>query len=89
MPEQTPTIEPDMLVDQVMREWPATIRVFLDFRMKCVGCPIAAFQTINDACREHEVDRAKFLQALRLAARESFLEKELERQAMLHGPPRL
>ena len=33
----------DLTVDDVMRRWPATIRVFLDFRMGCVGCPIAAF----------------------------------------------
>ncbi|MBX6329635.1 MAG: DUF1858 domain-containing protein [Pseudolabrys sp.] len=70
MPAPTPTIEADMLVDRVMREWPATIRVFLDFRMSCVGCPIAAFQTVDEACREHGVERRRFLQALQLAARE-------------------
>jgi len=58
---------PDMTVDEVMRRWPATIRVFLDFNMGCVGCPIAAFHSVDDACREHKVDRA-FLQALRAAA---------------------
>ncbi len=61
-------IEPDSLVDNVMREWPATIRAFLDFRMACVGCPIACFHTVADACREHGVDASRFLQALRAAA---------------------
>ncbi|WP_424164190.1 hypothetical protein [Bradyrhizobium sp.] len=27
-----------------MTAWPATIRVFLDFRMGCVGCPISGFR---------------------------------------------
>jgi len=27
-------IEPDMTVDEVMRRWPATIRAFLDHRMR-------------------------------------------------------
>lgn len=58
----------DTLVDEVMRDWPATIRVFLDFRMRCVGCPIACFHTVDDACREHHVDRAAFLAALHVAA---------------------
>ena len=62
------TIEPTQLVDDLMRRWPATIRVFLDHRMHCVGCPIACFHTVDDACREHKVDRARFLAALAAAA---------------------
>jgi hypothetical protein len=34
---------PDDLVDDIMRSAPYTIRVFLEFRMACVGCPIACF----------------------------------------------
>ena len=55
----------DDLVDDVMRSAPETIGVFLKFRMGCVGCPIACFHTVDDACREHGVDRDVFLQALR------------------------
>ena len=58
-----------MTVDEVMRRWPATIRVFLDFRMSCVGCPIAGFHTVEDACREHGAAPEDFLSALRAAAR--------------------
>lgn len=58
-------IDIDSLVDDVMREFPATIRVFLDFRMHCVGCPIATFHTVNDLCRAHGIDADKFLAALR------------------------
>jgi len=54
----------DDLVADVMKEQPATIRVFLDFRMGCVGCPIACFHTVDDACKEHHVDRDAFLKAL-------------------------
>lgn len=57
-------IERDSLVDDVMGQWPATIRTFLDFRMRCVGCPIACFHTVEDACREHHVDAVLFLEAL-------------------------
>ena len=54
----------DDLVDDIMRAAPHTIRVFLEFKMACVGCPIATFHTVEDACREHGIDRDKFLAAL-------------------------
>jgi hybrid cluster-associated redox disulfide protein len=62
------TIESHLLVSDVMRHWPATIRVFLDFRMGCVGCPIAGFHDVEEACREHGTDRQSFLIALSSAA---------------------
>lgn len=52
------------LVGDVMAVSPATIRVFLDYRMSCVGCAIAGFHSVDDACKEHGIDRDKFLAAL-------------------------
>jgi len=62
------SIESTQSVDDVMRRWPATIRVFLNHGMHCVGCPIACFHTVDDACREHAVDRAAFMADLRAMA---------------------
>jgi hybrid cluster-associated redox disulfide protein len=59
-------IEPDQTVDEVMRRWPETIRVFLDWRMHCVGCPVASFHSVATACLEHDVDQADFMAALRV-----------------------
>jgi hybrid cluster-associated redox disulfide protein len=53
-----------------MRRWPQTIGVFLQFRMKCVGCPIGIFHTVEDSCREHGVDPETFIAALRHAVAE-------------------
>jgi hybrid cluster-associated redox disulfide protein len=55
-------------VDDVMRDDPATIRVFLDFKFACVGCPIGAFHSVAYACREHGADVGTFLSALQRAA---------------------
>lgn len=60
-------IEATQAVDEIMRQWPVTIRVFLDYQMRCVGCPIACFHTVDDACREHGTDRERFLADLRAA----------------------
>ena len=61
--------DPEMPVDTVMRTWPATIRIFLDRRMLCVGCHIAAFHTIAEACRFHGIDEEEFGRELGKAAR--------------------
>lgn len=58
----------DMTVDEVMRRWPSTIRVFLRHGMLCVGCPIATFHTISDAAREHGLDEAALREELENAA---------------------
>ncbi|MCB0137949.1 MAG: DUF1858 domain-containing protein [Caldilineaceae bacterium] len=49
-------INPDMTVDEIMRRWPATIRVFIRNRMLCIGCPIGSFHTVKDASEAHDLD---------------------------------
>ena len=72
------SIAPTDLVDDVMKEWPATIRVLLAYKMLCVGCPIGVFHTVADACREHEVELEAFLADLeRSAARQSAVDDDL------------
>jgi hybrid cluster-associated redox disulfide protein len=58
------TFGPHLLVDNVMHRWPATIRIFLDFGMNCVGCPVASFHSVEEACHEHGVDRERFVEAV-------------------------
>jgi hybrid cluster-associated redox disulfide protein len=67
--EKIPTAE--ITVDEVMRRWPCTIRIFIDFNMHCVGCPIATFHSVEEACREHAIDLAVFLQRLQAAVQTS------------------
>lgn len=57
----------DMTMDEIMRRWPATIRVVLDHGLLCVGCPIASFHTADDAAREHGLDAEHLSAALRAA----------------------
>jgi hybrid cluster-associated redox disulfide protein len=61
------SISSDLSVSEIMRRWPATIRVFIAFRMNCVGCPLSCFHTIFDACEEHELDAACVHKALERA----------------------
>ena len=64
-----PVLDEDMTMDEIMRAWPATIRVVLDHGMLCVGCPIASFHTVEDAVREHSLDGERFRSDMRTAIR--------------------
>ncbi|RIK83448.1 MAG: hypothetical protein DCC69_14130 [Hyphomicrobiales bacterium] len=64
-----PALDEDMTMDEIMRRWPATIRVVLDHGMLCVGCPIAPFHTVEDAVREHGIDGARFRHDIETAIR--------------------
>ncbi len=45
----------DLSVAEIMSNWPSTIRIFIDQRMHCVGCPISPFHTLPDAAGEHQL----------------------------------
>lgn len=51
-------------VDKVMGDWPGTVRVFLDWHMACVGCPVGRIHTVADACTEYGIVLASFIAAL-------------------------
>jgi len=57
-------IDHDMTVDEIMRRWPSTIRVFIRHRMLCIGCPIGVFHTVADACEAHGLDEEVFSREL-------------------------
>lgn len=67
MPPSGVVIDIDMPLSRVMAQWPETIAVFLRYKMLCVGCLVGPFHTICDACAEHGVDQADFLDALEQA----------------------
>ena len=63
------TIDPEMTVDEIMRRWPATIRVMIRNRMLCIGCPIGVFHTVADACDAHHIDLESFSEEVLRAMR--------------------
>lgn len=58
-----------MPVDEIMRRWPATIRVMIRHRMLCIGCPIGIFHTVADAAAAHAMDEAALSAELLAAMR--------------------
>lgn len=59
--------DPDLVLADLFREWPEVARVFIGRRMGCVGCLVAPFHHVADACAEYGLDEAEFRAALRKA----------------------
>lgn len=53
-----------MSVDAIMRRWPDTVAIFVQRRFLCVGCPAAAFHSVDEAIREHHADGDAFRKEL-------------------------
>lgn len=48
-------INSNATVDDVLNRHPRTIRVFIDRGMACIGCAIAPYHTIEEACAEYNL----------------------------------
>ena len=59
--------DPDLPLAEMFRAWPETAEVFLSRHMLCLGCPIAPFHTVIDACAEYNLDEDRFRGQLRAA----------------------
>ena len=55
----------DLTVAEVIDRWPETIPVFFHYRMACVGCPIAPFETLAEVAAIYGLDRECLVNELR------------------------
>lgn len=59
--------DPDLSLRLVFQHWPEVAAVFRAHKMACLGCPIAPFHTVIDACAEYGLDEITFRAALHAA----------------------
>ncbi|GAA0123660.1 MAG: DUF1858 domain-containing protein [Clostridium argentinense] len=57
-------ITKDMTIGEVVRQYPESIDVLMNFGMGCVGCPSAQAETLEEAAQVHGLDLEKLLEAL-------------------------
>lgn len=57
----------DMTIGEVVRNYPESIEVLMDFGMGCVGCPSAQAETIEEASKVHDMDVKQLIDALNKA----------------------
>ena len=53
-------------IAEVLARWPGAARVLVDSGMHCVGCAIAPFETVAEACAIYGVSVDQFLADLAL-----------------------
>ena len=51
-------------VGEIMNRWPSVIGVFIDLKLHCVGCPLARFQTLEDAAKDHGIPLGLLTEAI-------------------------
>ncbi len=63
-------ITKDMKITEVLEVSRATAPVFFSMGMHCLGCPMSAGETVEEACAAHGVDVEEILVKLNAAAEE-------------------
>ena len=49
-------IDAGMTIAEILRQKPAAAKVLQQFGMHCIGCAVAAGETLEGAARAHDVD---------------------------------
>jgi hybrid cluster-associated redox disulfide protein len=65
--ESDKKIASDMIVETVLSRWPQTVPVFLKYKMGCVGCTMASYETLSNAVEIYKLPIKKFIHELELA----------------------
>lgn len=60
-------ITKEMKIGEVIRKYPQTAFVFLNYGLHCFGCPMAIPETIEEATRIHKINLKRFLKDLNKA----------------------
>ncbi len=59
-----------LIVADILDRWPQVIPVFLKYKMKCVGCSMAAFEILSDALNNYGIPADQFLDDVNVAVTE-------------------
>lgn len=62
--EKRKTIEPDMTVKELIKDYPQAGKVFIKEGLLCFGCPTESFHTLADVAREYQMNLNDFLKRL-------------------------
>ena len=57
-------IDANMTIAEILKQYPEAAKVLQQFGMHCIGCAVAAGETLEGAARAHEVNLDELLKAL-------------------------
>jgi len=56
MPGKTEKIKKDMLIGEVVKRYPDTAMIMMQFGLHCVGCMVAKEETLEEGAKAHGLD---------------------------------
>ena len=62
--DRCPFVTPDMTVEEIVRRYPPTLHVLLEYGLKCAACRIGVFHTLGDSAQSYGVDVEELLDVL-------------------------
>lgn len=62
---------PELTVSDLLGQWPQTIPVLLRYRLDCIGCRMASFDTLEEVMHNYGLAWQSFEADLRSAIQES------------------
>jgi hybrid cluster-associated redox disulfide protein len=65
-------ITPNLYIDEILEQWPGTIYLFMEYKMACVGCSMAAFDTLEDALKVYDLPQEAVLISLNKQVAETY-----------------
>lgn len=63
----TGQIHPEMSVAELLSGSPQAVMVFLRYHMACIGCSMAAFETLAEAARIYKIPLERLVSELQVA----------------------
>lgn len=57
-------ITKDMTIGEIVRNFPESVAILMNFGMGCVGCPSAQAETLEEAAMVHAMNVDELLEAL-------------------------
>ncbi|MEZ5810146.1 MAG: hypothetical protein R3D45_01930 [Rhizobiaceae bacterium] len=61
-------IDLDQPLEELMRQWPSAVPVFIRHNILCVGCALSSFHCLRDASALHGVDSRMIVREILAAA---------------------
>ena len=57
-------IDGEMLIADILRQYPESAYVLMNCGMGCIGCPSAQMESLKDACMVHGIDADEVIKYL-------------------------
>lgn len=61
------SISKDMIIGNILDEYPQTASYFLEMGMHCLGCPASRGETVEQACMVHGTDADELVEKINSA----------------------